>query len=82
MCFSQFGHAGACASGDAEKATAKNLALIEAGAIVPRSFQELDKKIEAVYTQLVSAGVIKPRQEPAEPHIPMDFASAQVRHFI
>ena len=74
----QFGHAGACASGDAEKATAKNLALIEAGAIVPKSFQELDKKIEAVYKQLLAAGVIQLKPEPAEPQIPMDFAAAQV----
>ena len=76
--FSQFGHAGACASGDAEKAKAKNKALADAGAFVPRSFQELDQKISAVYKLLVKDGVIVPRPEPVEPQTPMDFGAAQV----
>ena len=54
------------------------MALVEAGAIVPTSFQELDKKIAAVYKLLVEAGTIRPKPEPAEPQIPMDFAAAQV----
>jgi hypothetical protein len=55
--------------------------LKEAGAIVPKSFQELDKKISAVYKLLVEAGTIRPKPEPAEPQIPMDFAAAQVGEF-
>lgn len=38
----QFGHAGACAHGEKETAVAKNKALKEAGAFVPKSFDELD----------------------------------------
>ena len=37
----QFGHAGACANAEAETAVSKNKALAEAGAHVPRSFDEL-----------------------------------------
>jgi hypothetical protein len=40
--------------------------------------QELDKKIAAVYQKLVEAQIIKPKPEPSEPQIPMDFAAAQV----
>ena len=76
--FFKFGHAGASASGDTEKAKAKIAALAAAGAIVPRSFQELDQKIFAVYKLLVEDGVIVPRPEPVEPQTPMDFAGAQV----
>jgi len=37
----QFGHAGSCAQGEAETANAKNVALREAGAIVPQTFDDL-----------------------------------------
>jgi ATP citrate (pro-S)-lyase len=74
----QFGHAGASASGDTEKAKAKNAALAAAGAIVPRSFQELDQKISAVFKLLIKDGVIVPKPEPVEPQTPMDFGAAQV----
>ena len=42
----QFGHAGSCANADAETAEAKNKALKEAGAHVPRSFDELGNLIK------------------------------------
>ncbi|KAA8585360.1 hypothetical protein FQN60_004054 [Etheostoma spectabile] len=41
----QFGHAGACASQASETAVAKNMALKEAGAFVPKSFDELGEII-------------------------------------
>ena len=42
----QFGHAGACANAEGETAVAKNQALSVAGAYVPKSFDDLDKKIK------------------------------------
>lgn len=42
----QFGHAGACANQASETAVAKNKALQEAGAFVPRSFDELGEVIK------------------------------------
>lgn len=42
----QFGHAGSCAHGDSETAAAKNLALKEAGAYVPKSFDDLGDLIK------------------------------------
>lgn len=44
----QFGHAGACANQDSETATTKNRALKEAGAFVPKSFDELGEIIKSV----------------------------------
>lgn len=44
----QFGHAGACANADAETAEAKNKALRDAGAHVPKSFDELGTIIKYV----------------------------------
>lgn len=73
----QFGHAGSCANADAETAVAKNAALQEAGARVPRSFDELGHVIKEVYDELVTAGVIVPRPEQAPPTVPMDFAWAR-----
>lgn len=37
----QFGHAGACANAEEETADAKNMALLQAGALVPDSFDTL-----------------------------------------
>jgi ATP citrate (pro-S)-lyase len=42
----QFGHAGSCANADSEQATSKNLALKEAGAFVPHSFDDLGELIK------------------------------------
>merc|ERR1719421_317724 len=54
----QFGHAGAQARGDMEKARAKNTAMKEAGIIVPQSFNQLGDEINKVFTKLVQAGEI------------------------
>lgn len=69
----QFGHAGAMARGDLETAAAKNKALAESGAQVPRSFDAIGEKIYEVYADLVSRGVIIPKPEPPVPKIPMDY---------
>lgn len=69
----QFGHAGALARGDLETAAAKNKALKEAGAHVPKSFFEFGDVINAVYKSLVSKGTLIPAPEPEPPKIPMDW---------
>lgn len=48
----QFGHAGSCANAEAETAVAKNKALAEAGAHVPKSFDELGHVIKYVLKNL------------------------------
>jgi succinyl-CoA synthetase alpha subunit len=72
----QFGHAGAKADAEIETADAKNAALREAGAIVPESFDDYDRKIRETYEMLVKKGVITPKPEPPVPPIPMDYAAA------
>ena len=42
----QFGHAGSCANAEAETAIAKNTALRAVGAVVPTTFDDLDKAIK------------------------------------
>uniref|UniRef100_A0A8C9TR95 ATP-citrate synthase n=1 Tax=Scleropages formosus TaxID=113540 RepID=A0A8C9TR95_SCLFO len=71
----QFGHAGACANQASETAVAKNQALMEAGAFVPRSFDELD--INVVYDDLVATGTIVPAKEVPPPTVPMDYSWAR-----
>ncbi|ODM94853.1 ATP-citrate synthase [Orchesella cincta] len=73
----QFGHAGACANSDRETATAKNKALKQAGAVVPNSFDDLGEKIKDVFEQLVTKGVIEPREELPPPPVPMDYSWAR-----
>lgn len=60
----QFGHAGASANADAETAAAKNKAMAESGIHVPSSFNELPKKINEVYNDLKSKGIIGEIAEP------------------
>ncbi|KAK7508656.1 hypothetical protein BaRGS_00000222 [Batillaria attramentaria] len=69
----QFGHAGSCANAAAETADAKNKGLKDAGAVVPRSFDELGDTIRDVYNKLVADGTIQPQPEVAPPTVPMDF---------
>lgn len=69
----QFGHAGSCANAASETADAKNKALKDAGAVVPRSFDELGDAIRDVYNKLVADGTIQPQPEVAPPTVPMDF---------
>ncbi|GAH17743.1 unnamed protein product, partial [marine sediment metagenome] len=44
-------------------AEAKNKALREVGAIVPDSYEDLDKLIRQTFDKLVAEGVIKPAEE-------------------
>jgi ATP citrate (pro-S)-lyase len=73
----QFGHAGACATGESETASAKNAALGKAGAIVPNNFDEFGKSIRETYQRLVKEGTIVPRPEVPVPKVPMDYAWAK-----
>ncbi len=69
----QFGHAGSMANSDLETANAKNLAMKQAGFIVPDTFEELPTAIRQVYERLVSDGTISPKPERAVPSIPVDY---------
>lgn len=69
----QFGHAGACANSLRETALAKNNALKEAGAFVPRTFDDLGDTIKFVFDKLVTDGVIVVKPEVAPPTVPMDY---------
>uniref|UniRef100_A0A665TQ72 ATP-citrate synthase n=1 Tax=Echeneis naucrates TaxID=173247 RepID=A0A665TQ72_ECHNA len=73
----QFGHAGACANQASETAIAKNQALRDAGAYVPKSFDELGDVIRTVYDELVANGTIIPAQEVPPPTVPMDYSWAR-----
>ncbi len=72
----QFGHAGAKAGSALETADAKNKALREAGAIVPNSFDDYDKKVKETYEALVKKGVIKVKPLVPARSIAQDFAAA------
>jgi len=72
----QFGHAGAMAGSDMETAEAKNKALREVGAIVPDSYEDLDKLIRQTFDKLVSEGVIQPIEEFEPLKLPIDFNDA------
>ncbi|GAB4307167.1 MAG: citrate/2-methylcitrate synthase [Myxococcota bacterium] len=72
----QFGHAGARADKSHETATAKNAALAEAGAIVPKSFDEYGEKIKETFNKLVKSGKHTPIADVEPPRMPMDYAKA------
>ncbi len=72
----QFGHAGARADSALETADAKNRALREAGAVVPKSFDDYGDAMRETYEKLVKAGAIKPAAEAPAPKFPMDYAQA------
>jgi succinyl-CoA synthetase alpha subunit len=72
----QFGHAGARAGADMETADAKNKALKEAGAYVPKSFDDFDKQIKKAYDKLVKSGKHKPIPDVEPPTVPYDYAVA------
>ncbi len=72
----QFGHAGARAGASQETADAKNQALKKAGAIVPASFDDFDKKIKQTFTKLVKSGKLVPRPDVEPPRIPIDYEVA------
>lgn len=73
----QFGHAGAMAGSDMETAEAKNEALRKAGAIVPNSYENLDKAIKETFEKLKKEGKITPVEEFEPPEIPIDFKDAK-----
>ncbi len=73
----QFGHAGAMAGSDIETAEAKNKALREAGAVVPDSYEDLDKTIRETFEKLKQDGKITPIEEFEPPKIPLDFDEAK-----
>ena len=56
----QFGHAGASANADAETAEYKNKAMKEVGIHVPSSFNELQKMINKVFTDLNLEEIAQP----------------------
>ena len=66
----QFGHAGASANDDAETAEAKNLAMREAGILVPKSFNDLPEVINGAYKELHGEGIIEDIIEPEINKIP------------
>ncbi|OQW95613.1 MAG: ATP citrate synthase [Beggiatoa sp. IS2] len=72
----QFGHAGARADSKRETAEAKNQALKEAGAIVPRSFDDYDKCIRETFEKLKKEGKVRDLSSTSAPKVPMDFAAA------
>eukprot|EP00878_Enallax_costatus_P011558 GHUV01012066.1.p1 GENE.GHUV01012066.1~~GHUV01012066.1.p1 ORF type:complete len:354 (+),score=114.52 GHUV01012066.1:1307-2368(+) len=55
---------------------AKNVALAEAGAIVPDSFEGLEGAVRDTFNRLVDDGVLKPQPDIEVPEIPMDLATA------
>jgi len=72
----QFGHAGAMADSAKETADAKNRALREAGAIVPESYEDLDKEIRKTFDKLKQEGKIEPMEEFDPPEVPLDYNTA------
>jgi ATP citrate (pro-S)-lyase len=72
----QFGHAGARAGADQETADVKNKALKDAGAIVPKTFDDFDEKIKQTYDKLVKSKKLKPVPDIKPPTIPLDYATA------
>jgi ATP citrate (pro-S)-lyase len=66
----QFGHAGAKAGSEKESAQAKNMALREAGIIVPNSFEQLEHTLQETFKKLVSSGMIALKEEPQMPELP------------
>lgn len=69
----QFGHAGSIAHTNLETASAKNIALKQAGAYVPDSFDNLGDLMQTVYNNLVKNGTIVPEPEVPPPTVPMDY---------
>ena len=72
----QFGHAGAMADSSLETADAKNRALREAGAIVPDSYEDLDKEIKKTFDKLKQEGKIQPIEDFEPPSVPLDYNTA------
>ncbi len=78
----QFGHAGARADGEDETAQAKNLALQNAGAHVPFSFNDFGKMIHEVFSGLRTGKDMETETEVAPPKLPMDFNEAVAKGLV
>ncbi|GJY26367.1 ATP-citrate synthase beta chain protein 2 [Tanacetum coccineum] len=72
----QFGHAGAKSGGEMESAQAKNQALMDAGAIVPTSYEAFEISIKEAFAKLADEGKISPVKEITPPQIPEDLNTA------
>lgn len=72
----QFGHAGAKADTAKETAQAKNEAFREAGAHVPKSFDDYGEEVSKVYQGLKARGEVADIVEKEEPRIPADYSKA------
>jgi len=72
----QFGHAGARADSALETADAKNKALKDAGAIVPKSFDDYGEVMRRTFDKLVKDGTITPAKDVPPPKFPEDYARA------
>lgn len=72
----QFGHAGAKANTQKESAEFKLKELKKAGAIIPKSFNELGKTIKREFKKLKKQGLIKKTIEKKPKKIPLDFKEA------
>jgi succinyl-CoA synthetase alpha subunit len=72
----QFGHAGAMAASEAETANAKNDALRQAGAFVPRSYDEFGEMIGEVHQSLLTKQIVQELEIPQPPRIPMGISEA------
>ena len=73
----QFGHAGSMANSELETASAKNLAMKQAGFLVPDTFEDLPIILRQAYDKLVANGDISPKPERLPPAIPVDYKWAQ-----
>jgi succinyl-CoA synthetase alpha subunit/citrate synthase len=73
----QFGHAGARAGNFRQTADAKNQAFLDAGAVVPKSFEDFDRKIKETFDKLLAGGKVKPVLEVAPLPIPQDYQAAR-----
>lgn len=74
----QFGHAGALAQSNLEKACKKNEELSKAGCFVPESFDDFGKIIRIIYDKLIKINVInaveaESRNKIEPPPIPLDY---------
>ncbi len=78
----QFGHAGAKAGNSEESAQAKNLALKQAGIIVPDSFEQLETIIKSTFNTLVQNKTIIIASELPPPQLPLDYHQALKQNLI
>jgi len=78
----QFGHAGAKANSAEETADAKNMALRDAGVIVPTSFDDYHQKIKETFERLVKDGKIVPAKDVTPPNVPIDYAQAKAEGLV